>query len=96
MSSALRNSKASYFSNMFIEVKKKSAYWNLLNKATKPTMRKNIGPLKRDDGSLIPDDKEKTCRINTFFATIGNNLINSLLNPMDDEFRPEIKQRQPP
>ena len=49
---------------MFIDVKKTSAYWNLLNKATKPTMRKNIGPLKRDDGSLIPDDKEKACRIN--------------------------------
>ena len=44
----------------------------------------------------ILDDKEKACRINTLFATIGNNLINSLLNPGDDEFYLEIQQCQPP
>ena len=59
-------------------------------------MRKNIGPLKREDGSLILDDKEKACRMNTFFATIGNNLINSLPNAMDDVFCPEIQQCQAP
>ena len=49
VTSALRKSKASYFSNTFSEVKKTSAYWNLLNKATKSIMRKNIGPLKKED-----------------------------------------------
>lgn len=59
VNSALRNAKASYYSKIFKASKKTSAYWNLLNKATKPTVHKNIGPLKRDDGSLVLDDKEK-------------------------------------
>ena len=43
---ALRQAKASYFREMFQEVKKTSTYWNLLNKATNSTIRKCIGPLK--------------------------------------------------
>ena len=49
---ALRQAKASYFREMFQEVKKTSAYWNLLRKATNSTTRKCTGPLKQDDGSL--------------------------------------------
>lgn len=75
---ALRNAKASYFSDMFNEVKNSAAYWNLINKATNPKVRKNIGPLKRDDKSLALDDKEKAGLLNSYFATIGEKLANSL------------------
>ena len=63
---------------MFQEVKKTSAYWNLLNKATNSTIRKCIGPLKRDDGSLALADDEKTCLMNSYFATIGKKLAEEL------------------
>ena len=43
---ALRQTKATYFSKMFTDVKNTSAYLNLLNKATNPTAHKSIGPLK--------------------------------------------------
>ena len=56
---ALRQAKASYFRELFQEVKKTSAYWNLLNKATNSTTRKCTGPSKRDDGSLALADDEK-------------------------------------
>ena len=48
----LRLAKASYFSNMFDEVKNTTMYWKLLKKATNPTQPKTIGPLKREDDSL--------------------------------------------
>ena len=49
VTSALRLDKASYFSNMFDELKK----------ATNPTQPKTIGPLEREDDSLALLDKEK-------------------------------------
>ena len=50
---ALRRAKASYFTKMFEEVKKTSAYWKLINKATNRIERKKaIGPLKRNDGTM--------------------------------------------
>lgn len=50
---ALRRAKASYFTKMFEEVKKTSAYWKLINKATNRIERKRaIGPFKRNDGTL--------------------------------------------
>ena len=71
---ALRQAKALYFCEMFQEVKKTSAYWNLLNKATNLTTRKCIGPLKRDDGSFALADDEKASLMNSYFATIGKKL----------------------
>ena len=62
---ALRQAKASYFSEIFQEVKKTSAYWNLLNKATNLTTRRCIGPLKRVDGSLALAENEKACLMNS-------------------------------
>lgn len=67
---------------MFEEVKKTNAYWNLINKATNRTERKRtIGPLKRDDSSLVLLDKEKAQRMNSYSTEIGKNLINSLSMP---------------
>ena len=40
--------KCPFFSNPFIEVEKTGKYWNLLNKATKPTKCTDIEPLKRE------------------------------------------------
>ena len=49
---SLRRAKASHFAKMFQEVKKTSAYLNLLNEDTCPKVHtKNIGPLKRYDGA---------------------------------------------
>ena len=75
---ALRQAKASYSREMFQEVKKTSAYWNLLNKATNSTTRKCIGPLKWDDGSLALADDEKACLMNLYFAMIGKKLGEEL------------------
>ena len=87
VTSALRRAKASYFTKMFEEVKKTSAYWNLINKATNRTGRsRTIGPLKRDDGSLVLLDKEKAQRMNSYFTAIGENLINS--PPMPTQHAP--------
>ena len=82
---ALRRAKASYFTNMFEEVKKSSAYWNLINKATNRSARnRTIGPLKRTDGSFALMDKEKAQMMNAYFSEIGENLIESL--PMPQHF----------
>lgn len=82
VTSALRRAKASYFTKMFEEVKKTSAYWNFINKATYRIERsRTIGPLKRNDGSLVPLDKEKAQRINSYSTEIGKNFINSLPMP---------------
>ena len=69
---------------MFEEVKKTSAYWKLINKATNCIERKRaIGPLKRNDGTLALMDKDKAERMNSYFTTIGENLINSLPLPSE-------------
>ena len=39
--------------------------------------RKAIGPLKRKDGSLAVDDKEKSNLVNNFFSNIGKKLAGS-------------------
>ena len=71
---------------MFEEVKKASAYWKLINKATNRIERKRaIDPLKRNDGTLalMDKDKDKAERMNSYFTTIGENLINSLPLPSE-------------
>ena len=75
----IRKAKASYFERMFVEVKKSSTYWKLINKATSRIVhKKSIGPLRRNDGSLALIDKEKAQLMNSYFATIGENLMNTL------------------
>ena len=61
--SALRLAKASYFSNMFDEVKNTTMYWKFLKKATNPTQPKTISPLKREDDSLELLDEEEAAFI---------------------------------
>ena len=64
VTSALRQAKASYFSNMFDEVKNTTMYWKLLKKATlNPTQPKTISPLKREDDSLALPYEEKAAFI---------------------------------
>ena len=81
VTSDLRKAKSSYFSTIFNEVKSSSAYWNLFKRATNPKVRKNIGPLKKDDGTLEFMDSEKANLMNSYFATIGLNLSNNLPPP---------------
>ena len=44
---------------------------SLLSKATNPKVRKNTGPLNRDDNSLAVKDTEKASLMNCFFSTIA-------------------------
>ena len=74
----IRQAKVSYFSDLFNQVKNTSAYWNLVNKATNPTVRKSIGPLKREDDTLALKDIDKANLINLFFTTVGEKLNNLL------------------
>ena len=78
VTSDLRKAKAAYFSKTFSEVKNTRVYWNLIMKATNPKIRKNIGPLKRDDNTLALDDSEKAWLMNSCFATIGQILSDNL------------------
>ena len=55
----IRRAKAKHFKDLLADVKTTAEYWNLLSKANNPKLRKAIGPLKREDGSLAVDDKEK-------------------------------------
>ena len=67
---------------MFKEVKKTSAYWNLISNATHSRVHmKNIGPLKRSDGSLVVADDEKARLMNSHFALVGEKLANALPLP---------------
>ena len=102
---SIRLAKASYFSNLFKEVESSSAYWNLVNKATKPNARKSIGPIRRDDGSLALTDEDKANVINSFFATVGDKLSSLLPPPLTSQatghrcevpplFRATINQKQ--
>ena len=81
VTSDLRKAKSSYFSTIFNEVKSSSAYWNLLKRATNPKVRKNIGPLKKDDSTLEFTDSGKANLMNSYFATIGLKLSNTLPPP---------------
>ena len=90
VTSALRIAKASYFSNMFDEVKNTTMYWKLLKKATNPTRAKIIGPLKREDDSLALLDEEKAALMNSYFSAIGEKLADKLPPPP-----PVIDRREP-
>ena len=60
---------------MFKEVKKTSAYWNLIRNATHSRVHmKNIGPLKRSDGSLAVADDEKACLNDATAYCIGQSI----------------------
>ena len=65
--SDIRKAKASYFNNMFNEVKDTGAYWNLIKKATNQNIKNKIGPLKRDDGTLALINKDKADLFNFYF-----------------------------
>ena len=75
---SMRQAKASYFSDLFSEVKSTSAYWNLVNKATNTKARKSIGPIKKEDETLALTDKEKANSINLFSSNVRNKLNNLL------------------
>ena len=97
VTAALRKAKASYFERMFGEVKKSSAYWKLINKATSRIVHKqSIGPLRRTDGSLALIDKEKAQLMNSYFATIGENLINTLPTIIDNSQTEDTNHDVPP
>jgi hypothetical protein len=81
ITSEIRAAKTAYFQKKLDEVTTSKAYWNLLAKATKPKDRKAIGQLKRDDGSLAVDDKEKATMMNSFFSTIGEKLAKNFKVP---------------
>ena len=46
ITSDIRMAKAKYFKDQLSEITTTKAYWNLLTKATKPKVRKSIGPLR--------------------------------------------------
>ena len=73
----IRRAKAKHFKDLLADVKTTAEYWNLLSKANNPKLRKSIGPLKREDGSLAVDDKEKSNLVNNFFSNIGEKLADS-------------------
>ena len=73
----IRRAKAKHFKDLLADVKTTAEYWNLLSKANNPKLRKVIGPLKREDGSLAVDDKEKSNLVNNFFSNIGEKLAGS-------------------
>ncbi|XP_022797595.1 uncharacterized protein LOC111335861 [Stylophora pistillata] len=73
----VRRAKTKHFKNQLIEIKTSAEYWNLLRNATAPKLRKAIGPLKREDGSLAVDSKEKSNLMNSFFSNIGINLTRN-------------------
>ena len=97
VTAALRKAKASYFERMFEEVKKSSTYWKLINKATSRIVhKKSIGPLRRKDGSLALIDKEKAQLMNSYFATIGENLMNTLPTTIDNSLMVDTNHDVPP
>ena len=56
----ISRAKAEHFKDLLADVKTTAEYWNMLSKANNTTLQKAIGPLKREDGSLAVDDKEKS------------------------------------
>ena len=97
VTAALRKAKASYFERMLGEVKKSSAYWKLINKATSRIVhKKSIGPLRRNDGSLALIDKEKAQLMNSYFATTGENLMNTLPTTTDNNQMVDMNSDVPP
>ena len=78
ITSDIRKAKACYLQEKLNQVKTTGSFWKLLAKVTNPKVRKSIGPLKRDDDSLTVDVEENDNLMNTFFATVGENLAKNL------------------
>ena len=74
----LRNSKEEYYREMFTCVKTTKVYWKLLKKATKPMQNQEIGPIKRENGTLCVKGMEKAELFNNYFANVGQNLAKEL------------------
>ena len=84
----MRKAKSRYFNEKIASVKSAAAYWNLIAEATNPVRRSKIGPLKREDGSLAVNDKDKANLMNEFFANIGIKL-----GSITDNFSQQIDHR---
>ena len=74
---SMHQAKASYFSDLFSEVKNTNAYWNLITKATTKKPEKNTGPIKEEDETLALTDKEKANSIN--ISSNAESKLNNLL-----------------
>ena len=66
--------KAAYFKDQLKEITTTKAYWNLLPNATKPKVRKPIGPIRLEDKSISVEDSEKVNLVNEYFASLGKRL----------------------
>jgi hypothetical protein len=66
---------------MFGEETTSKAYWDLIKKSVSPKVRQNIGPIRRDNGTLAVNDEEKSNLFNSYFPTIGETLALSLPRP---------------
>ena len=75
VSTKIKESKASYYSSLFNEVRTAATYWRLLKKQAGTTTSRGIGPLKRSDGSLTTNDSEKAGLLNEYFSTVADRLI---------------------
>ena len=81
ITSELRNAKSRFFKEKLASVKRSAAaHWNLIAEATNPVRRSKIDPLKREDGSLDVNDKDKANLMNEFFANIGIKLDSRIDN----------------
>ena len=95
VTAALGKAKASCFKKMFEEVKESSTYWNLISKHTIRTERNSTsGPLRSNDGSLALIDKGQL--MNSYFATIGEDLISTLPTITDNSQTQNTKQDELP
>ena len=74
ITSEIRSAKTCYFNEKIASVKSAAAYWNLIAEATYPVRKGKIGPLRREDGSLAVNDKEKANLMNEIFVNIGVRL----------------------
>ena len=79
ITSEVRRAKANYYRGLFDEVKNTRSHWKLLKKATDVKKRGNISDIRKADGSLAMNNKEKADTLNEYFANVGENLASSLL-----------------
>ena len=78
----LRRAKAEYFATMSNEVTDCRKYWKLVKTAAGDTQAKGeIQAIRRDDGTLATDDKEKADILNKHFATVGQRLADENTPP---------------
>ena len=85
ITAAVRRAKADFFSSKVSEVKTSSAFWKLVKDATNLSKSHTpIGPLKREDGSLVViDSQERTVK-----SKILNLKTNEATGP--DEVAPRL------